>query len=38
VRLVHGEVVQSEALAKSLREHGFRDVDVPELEETVAVA
>jgi metallo-beta-lactamase family protein len=38
VRLVHGELPQSEALAKSLREFGFRDVKVPALEETVAVA
>jgi metallo-beta-lactamase family protein len=30
VRLVHGEVEQSEALARSLREHGFADVDIPE--------
>jgi metallo-beta-lactamase family protein len=38
VRLVHGEVPQSQALAKSLLQHGFRDVEVPELGETVAVA
>ncbi len=38
VRLVHGEVAQSEALAASLRKHGFRDVVVPEREETVSVA
>jgi metallo-beta-lactamase family protein len=38
VRLVHGELVQSEALATSLREYGFRDVGVPALQETVAVA
>jgi metallo-beta-lactamase family protein len=38
VRLVHGEVAQAEALASSLRQHGFRDVRVPERNETVAVA
>jgi metallo-beta-lactamase family protein len=38
VRLVHGEVVQAEALALSLREQGFRDVAVPAWQESVAVA
>ena len=38
VRLVHGEVTQSEALATTLRQHGFRDVGVPEREETVSIA
>jgi metallo-beta-lactamase family protein len=37
VRLVHGEVLQAEALAQSLREHGFHDVRVPALAERVAV-
>jgi metallo-beta-lactamase family protein len=38
VRLVHGEPEQAEALARSLRDHGFRDVAVPHLEDTVRVA
>jgi metallo-beta-lactamase family protein len=38
VRLVHGEVAQSQALAMTLREQGFRDVEVPERGETVWVA
>jgi metallo-beta-lactamase family protein len=29
VRLVHGEIEQSEALARTLRERGFEDVDIP---------
>jgi len=37
VRLVHGEVLQSEALAKSLRQNGFSDVVVPEREDRVAI-
>jgi metallo-beta-lactamase family protein len=37
VRLVHGEVAQSEALAAVLRQEGFRDVAVPQREETVSV-
>jgi metallo-beta-lactamase family protein len=37
VRLVHGEVTQSEALATTLRQHGFRDVGVPQREETVSI-
>jgi metallo-beta-lactamase family protein len=37
VRLVHGEVAQSEALAETLRQQGFRDVAVPERAETVAL-
>jgi metallo-beta-lactamase family protein len=38
VRLVHGEPDQAEALAGSLRKHGFPDVAVPRREETVSVA
>jgi metallo-beta-lactamase family protein len=38
VRLVHGEVAQSEALAKSLAGMGFTDVGVPGREESVQVA
>jgi metallo-beta-lactamase family protein len=38
VRLVHGEPEQAEALAASLRQHGFPDVAVPRREETVSVA
>jgi metallo-beta-lactamase family protein len=37
IRLVHGEVAQSQALATTLRKHGFRDVEVPQREETVAL-
>jgi len=37
VRLVHGELPQSEALAGSLRRLGFADVDTPTLEEAVCV-
>ncbi len=37
VRLVHGEVAQSQALATMLRKHGFRDVAVPQREDTVAI-
>ena len=37
VRLVHGEVVQAEALAKQLRQHGFNDVVIPEREEMVSI-
>jgi metallo-beta-lactamase family protein len=37
VRLVHGEGAQSEALATALRQVGFRDVAVPQREETVSV-
>jgi metallo-beta-lactamase family protein len=38
VRLVHGEVAQSEALAKTLTSMGFADVGVPQREEVVQVA
>jgi metallo-beta-lactamase family protein len=38
MRLVHGEPAQAEALASSLRNNGFADVDVPQREETVKVA
>ncbi len=38
VRLVHGEVVQADALAKSLGAMGFSDVAVPRREEAVSVA
>ncbi|HVS34245.1 MAG TPA: MBL fold metallo-hydrolase [Gemmataceae bacterium] len=38
VRLVHGEPEQAAALARSLREHGFADVEAPRLEETAEVA
>jgi metallo-beta-lactamase family protein len=38
VRLVHGEPAQSEALAQTLREHGFRDVAAARREECVRVA
>jgi metallo-beta-lactamase family protein len=38
VRLVHGEPEQAAALAMSLREHGFSDVEAPRLEETAEVA
>jgi metallo-beta-lactamase family protein len=38
VRLVHGEVAQSEALAQMLRGMGFSDVGVPQREEMVNVA
>jgi metallo-beta-lactamase family protein len=38
VRLVHGEPEQAQALAASLRKHGFADVAVPHREETVSVA
>jgi metallo-beta-lactamase family protein len=37
VRLVHGEPEQAEALAATLRRHGFPDVAVPRREETVGV-
>ena len=38
VRLVHGEPDQAAALAKSLRERGFTDVEAPHLEDTAEVA
>lgn len=38
VRLVHGEPEQADALAGTLRELGFADVDVPHAEDLVAVA
>ena len=38
VRLVHGEMIQSQALAKSLHGMGFADVGVPQREEMVSVA
>jgi metallo-beta-lactamase family protein len=38
VRLVHGELSQSEALAKTLGGMGFADVGVPGREEMVSVA
>jgi metallo-beta-lactamase family protein len=38
VRLVHGEVAQSQALAQALGGMGFADVAVPAREEVVAVA
>jgi metallo-beta-lactamase family protein len=38
IRLVHGEVAQSQALATTLRKHGFRDVAIPQREETVLIA
>ena len=38
VRLVHGELSQSEALAKTLGGMGFADVGVPGREEVVSVA
>jgi metallo-beta-lactamase family protein len=38
VRLVHGEPLQAEALAHSLRRHGFRDVEVPQRGQTVCLA
>jgi metallo-beta-lactamase family protein len=38
VRLVHGEVIQSEALAKTLTGMGFADVGVPQREEMASVA
>jgi metallo-beta-lactamase family protein len=38
IRLVHGEVTQSEALAKTLGAMGFADVGVPRREEFVNVA
>src|SRR6266851_6014881 len=37
VRLVHGEVDQSQALAKSLTEKGFKDVVIPDRGEKVIV-
>jgi metallo-beta-lactamase family protein len=37
VRLVHGEVSQSEALAQRLTGMGFADVGVPHREETVSI-
>jgi metallo-beta-lactamase family protein len=37
VRLVHGEVPQAEALAKSLRDKGFKDVVIPDRGESVVV-
>jgi metallo-beta-lactamase family protein len=38
VRLVHGEMVQSQALAQTLNGMGFADVAVPQREEMVSVA
>jgi metallo-beta-lactamase family protein len=38
VRLVHGELDQAEALARSLRIEGIREVVIPRREETVRVA
>ena len=38
VRLVHGEPDQAAALARSLRERGFADVQAPRLEDTAEVA
>ena len=38
VRLVHGEPDQATALAKSLREHGFTNVEAPHLEDVAEVA
>ena len=38
VRLVHGEPDQSAALAKTLRKHGFADVEVARREETASAA
>jgi metallo-beta-lactamase family protein len=38
VRLVHGEPEQAAALARTLREHGFVNVEAPRLEETAEVA
>ena len=37
VRLVHGEPVQSEALAETLRSHGFSDVAVPDRGESASL-
>lgn len=37
IRLVHGEPLQSEALAVTLREMGFADVHVPDREEVVSL-
>jgi metallo-beta-lactamase family protein len=38
VRLVHGELEQAEALARTLRAEGIEDVMIPRREETVRVA
>jgi metallo-beta-lactamase family protein len=38
VRLVHGEVEQAEALAKNLRDKGFKDVVIPARGEKVVVS
>jgi metallo-beta-lactamase family protein len=38
VRLVHGDPEQALALAKTLRERGFADVEVPHREDVVSVA
>ena len=38
VRLVHGEPEQAEALAASLRAHGFPDVAVPRREDKASAA
>jgi metallo-beta-lactamase family protein len=37
VRLVHGEVDQAEALAKSLRDYGFADVAIPDRGQSVSL-
>lgn len=38
VRLVHGQLAQAEALAAGLRDLGFADVAVPQLDEVVSLA